>query len=136
MDIKTAYLNGTLEERIYMEVPEGVVIPANRNSLSYRPPMASPLIKAIYGLKQSPRAWYSRIHTFFQAHNFTRSPHDHSFYINYGKQVILLLYVDDLVVAAPTKELVSWIRSKLHDEFEMTDLGPLQTFLGLEIARS
>ena len=91
MDLKTAFLNGTLEESIYMEVPDGVVIPANRNNQNYGPRMACRLIKAIYGLKQSPRAWYSRIHTFFQTQNFTRRPHDHSPYINYEKQVILLL---------------------------------------------
>lgn len=136
MDVKTAFLNGTLEERIYMQVPEGIAIPVNKNTRTYQPPMACRLIKAIYGLKQSPRAWYGRIHTFFQAHHFTRSEHDHSLFINYEKQVILLLYVDDLVVAAPTKALVGWIRSKLHDEFEMTDLGPLKAFLGLEIARN
>lgn len=98
--------------------------------------MACRQIKAIYRLKQSPRAWYSRIHRFFQAHDFRRSPHDDSLYINYGKQVILLLHVDALVVAAPTKALVSWIQTKFHDEFEMTDLGLLQTFLELEIART
>lgn len=136
MDVKTAFLNGTLEERIYMQVPEGIALPVNKNTRTYEAPMVCRLIKAIYGLKQSPRAWYGRIHTFFQVHNFTRSEHDHSLFINYEKHIILLLYVDDLVVAAPTKELVGWIRSRLHDEFEMTDLGPLKTFLGLEIARN
>ena len=138
MDVKTAFLNGTLEERIYMEVSEGMAIPVNQNADTYQPPMACRLIKAIYGLKQSPRAWYGRIHTFFQAHHFTRSEQawDHSLFINYQKQVILLLYVDDLVVARPTKELIYWIPQKLHDEFEMMDLGPLTKFLGLEIARN
>ena len=135
LDVKTAFLNGTLDETIYMEVPEGVTIPVERNAQTYQQPKACRLVKAIYGLKQSPRTWYARIHTFFQGHNFTRSDHDHSLYINYPKQVILLLYVDDLVVAAPTRELVTWIRQKLHAEFEMTDLGPLTAFLGLEIAR-
>ena len=136
MDVKTAFLNGTLEETIYMEVPEGVAIPTNKRALEYQRPIACRLIKAIYGLKQSPRAWYARIHNFFKLHNFTRSDYDHSLFINYAKQVILLLYVDDLVVVAPNKELVVWIRQKLHDEFEMTDLGPLTSFLGLEIERN
>jgi len=136
MDVKTAFLNGTLDERIYMEVPEGIAIPVKKNANTYQPPMACRLIKAIYGLKQSPRAWYGRIHTFLQEHHFTRSDYDHSLFINYEKQVILLLYVDDLLLAAPTKELIGWIRNKLHDEFEMTDLGPLRNFLGLEIERN
>ena len=136
MDVKTAFLNGTLDETIYMEIPEGVAVPTNKAARTYQAPMACRLIKAIYGLKQSPRAWYGRIHTFFQAQNFTRSDHDHSLHINYQKHVIILLYVDDLVVAAPTKELVNWIHQQLHDEFEMTDLGPLKHFLGLKIARN
>ena len=66
---------------------------------------------------------------------FTRSDHDYSLFINYEKQVILLLYVDDLVVAAPTRELIDWIREKLHDKFEITDLGPMRHLVGLQIKR-
>ena len=119
-----------------MEIPEGVAIPVDKEKGGYRRPLACRLIKSIYGLKQSPRAWYARIHGFFQENDFTRSEFDHRLFINYHKQVILLLYVDDLVVAAPTQDIISWIRNKLHVEFEMTDLGPLPTFLGLEIARN
>jgi len=136
MDVKTAFLNGTLEERIYMEVPEGIAILVKKNANTYQPPMACQLIKAIYGLKQSPRAWYGRIPTFLQAHHLTRSDYDPSLFINYKKQVIPLLYVDDLLLAAPTKELIGWIRNKLHNEFELTDLGPLRNLLGLEIERN
>ena len=136
MDVKTAFLNRALEETIYMEIPEGVAIPTNKEAHTYQPPMACRLIKAIYGLKQSPRMWYGRIHTFFQVQNFTRSDYNHSLYINYQKQVIILLYVDDLVVAAPTKEVIHWIHQQLHHEFAMTDLEPLEHFLGLEIVRN
>ena len=90
-------------------------------------------MKSIYGLKQSPRAWYGRIESFFRSQNFIRSTADHSLFINYERQVILLLYVDDLVLAAPTTDQIDWIRTKLHKEFDMTDLGELKTFLGLEI---
>ena len=133
MDVKTAFLNGELDEEIFMEIPEGVAVPTNKAARGYERPLVCRLRKSIYGLKQAPRAWYSRIYTFFQEHNFIRSDYDHSLFINYEQQIILLLYVDNLVVAAPTRALVDWIRDKLHHEFEMTDLGPLQTFLGLEI---
>ena len=76
--MKTAFLNGTLKETIYMEVPEGVAIPTNKRALEYQRQIACRLIKAIYGLKQSPRAWYARIHNFFKLHDFTRSDYDHS----------------------------------------------------------
>ena len=136
IDVKTAFLNGYLEERIYMEIPEGVAIPANKERIGYQRPLACRLIKSIYRLKQSPRAWYGRIHTFFLEHNFTRSDFDHSLFINYDKDIILLLYVDDLVVAAPTQNIIGWIRGKLHEEFKMTYLGPLNAYLGLEIKRN
>ena len=136
MDVKTGFLNGELEEEIYMEIPEGVAIAVNKQRGGYNRPLAYRLIKSMYGLKQSPRAWYGRIHSFFLEHNFTPSASDHSLFINYDKQVILLLYVDDLVVAAPTQNIIGWIRNKLHNEFEMTDLGPLSSFLGLEIKRN
>ena len=135
MDVKTAFLNSELEETVYMEVPEGVSIPTKKVTPHYQQPIACRLLKSIYGLKQSPRAWYGRIDSFFRLNNFIRSNSDHSLFINYERQVILLLYVDDLVLAAPTSSQIDWIRFKLHQEFEMTDLGELKNFLGLEINR-
>ena len=136
MAVKTAFLNSELEEQVYMEIPEGVSIPAQSNQPQYPPRSVCRLLKSIYGLKQSPRASYGPIHDFFTSNNFIRSESDHSLFINYEKKVILLLYVDDLVLAAPSKDLIYWIRMKLHNEFEMTDLGDLCTFFGLEIERN
>ena len=107
MDVKTAFLNGELEERIYMEITEEVAIPVNKARGGYNRPLACRLIQSIYGLKQSPGTWYRRIHNFFLEHNFIRSHFDHSLFINYDKPIILLLYVDDLVVAAPTQNIIS-----------------------------
>jgi len=128
MDVKTAFLNGELEEEIFMECPEG--IPAIQE-----PGYACRLVKAIYGLRQSPRAWYQRLHTFFTKHEFHRSTQDYSLYINYDKRILVLVYVDDLVLAAAEIEEIGWVKTCLTREFEMTDLGELQTFLGLEIKR-
>src|SRR5205807_9116357 len=136
MDVKTAFLNSELEETVYMEIPEGLLIPTAKESREYGRPTACRLLKSIYGLKQSPRAWYGRIYNFFIANGFRRSEFDHSLFINYERQVILLLYVDDLVLAAPSQDQIGWIRRRLHAEFEMTDLGELRTFLGLEIKRN
>jgi len=135
MDIKTAFLNWELDERIYMEIPEGVAIPVNKERNGYQHPLACRLIKSIYGLKQSPRAWYGRIQIFFLSNNCTRSNSDHSLFIDYDKHIILLLYVDDLVIAAVTQNIIGWIRGRLHEEFQMTDLGLLRNLLGLEIDR-
>ena len=135
MEVKTAFLNSELEETVYMEVPEGVIIPTKKTLPEYQEPLACRLQKSIYRLKQTPRALYGRIENFFWSNNFIWSDSDHSLFINYERQVILLLYVDDLVLAAPTTHQISRIRTNLHHEFEMTDLGQLKTFLGLEIQR-
>ena len=136
MDVKTAFLNSELEEVVYMEIPEGITVPTNKNARDYPQPLACRLLKSIYGLKQSPQAWYGRIHSFFRFHKFERSPSDHSLFINYEYQIILFLYVDDLVIAAPTYQQIDWIRTKLQNEFDMTDLGNLETFLGLEVSQN
>jgi len=136
MDIKTAFLNSELEETVYMEVSEGVSIPSPPATPEYQTPIACPLLKSIYGLKLSPQAWYGRINNFFRSHNFLRSDTNHSLFINYEPQVILLLYVDDLGLATPTIQMINWIWIKLHTEFKMTDLGELRTILGLEILQN
>ena len=134
VDVKTAFLNRELEETIYLEIPKRVAVPVNKARGGYTEPVACRLIKSIYGQKQSLRAWYSRIYQFFWLNSFTPGAFNHSLFINYEKQVILLLYLDDFVGAAPTQNIIGWICSKLYAEFQMTDLGPLHNFLGLEIA--
>jgi len=128
VDVKTAFLNGELQEEIYMEVPEGV----RENT---EPGFACLLFKAIYGLRQSPRAWYQKIHTFFIGHQFLRSTQDYGLYINYERKVIVLVYGDDLVLGAAHLEDIPWIKGALSKAFEMTDLDQLKVFLGLEITR-
>jgi len=129
MDVKTAFLNGELEEEIYMELPEGLPEPTD-------PGHVCKLVKAIYGLRQSPRAWYQKVHTFFSDHDFLRSTQDYSLYINYGRRILALVYVHDLVLAAANMQDIGWIKQALTRSFEMKDLGELETFLGLEIARN
>jgi len=120
-----------------MELPEGVTIPAETSrSPGYRQSRACQLLKSIYGLKQSPQAWYGRIHQCFLSNSFSRGDADHSLFIHYNPQVILLLYVDDLVLAAPTLNPIDWIRTKLNQGFDMTDRGEIHSFLGLEIVRN
>jgi len=137
MDVKTGFLNTELAERVYIELLEGVTIPAETSqSPGYRQSRACRLLKSIYGLKQSPHAWYGRIHQYLLSNSFSRSDADHSLFIHYDRQVILLLYVDDLVLGAPTLNQIDWIRTKLNQEFDMTDLGEIHSFLGLEIERN
>ena len=136
MDVKTAFLHSELEETVFMEIPDGLhtdIALSNKSSLER---IVCRLTKSIYGLKQSPRTWYGKINKFFIDHGFQRSEHDHNVYIHSIFKLVLLLYVDDLVIASPSAEDVSWVQDLLHEEFEMTDLGPLTSFLGMEIRRS
>ena len=106
IDVKTAFLNGELEEEIFMECPEGV-------QELREPGHACRFVKAIYGLRQSPRAWYQKLNTFFHNHDFHRSSQDYSLYINYDKRILVLVYVDDLVFAAAEMEDIGWMKGCL-----------------------
>jgi len=128
MDVKTAFLNGKLEEEVFMECPEGLdEVPGPGN--------ACRLIKAIYGLRQSPRVWYHKIPAFFAQHDFNSSTQDYSLYINYDRMILALVYVDDLVLAAANSKENGWIKGELAEAFVMTDMGELTAFLGLDIRR-
>jgi hypothetical protein len=91
MDVKTSFLNGEVEQEVYIEQPEGFVI-HGKESHVYK------LKKSLYGLKQAPRAWYGRIDSFLQSLGFSKSIADSNLYINIVKNhpIILVLYVDDL----------------------------------------
>ena len=117
MDVKTAFLNGVVEEEVYVEQPQGFET-HDRKSHVCR------LKKALYGLKQAPRTWYGRIDRFLKSLGFTKSKADSNLYYKVVDEgpVILLLYVDDLFLTGEEKLIVDCKR-KLAAEFEMKDLG-------------
>ncbi|KAJ0599630.1 putative RNA-directed DNA polymerase [Helianthus annuus] len=93
MDVKTAFLNGKLNEQVYIEQPQGYIKQGEERKLCH-------LKRALYGLKQAPRAWYSRIDSYFMQREFRKCAYEHTLYIkdtNEGKLVICL-YVDDLII--------------------------------------
>ena len=102
MDVKTAFLYSELAESIDMEIPEGL-----RPEGEYSPRLVCRLAKTIYGLKQALRAWYGKITTFFSEQGFYRSEEDHSLFVHENCSLIILLYVDDLVLAAATGEAIN-----------------------------
>ena len=97
MDVKSAFLNGLLDEEIYMEQPEGFITPGQEHKVCL-------LQKAIYGLKQASRAWNLQIHTVLVGLGFTRAYSDARVYVYIGRSqdgegiVIIILYVDDLTL--------------------------------------
>jgi hypothetical protein len=130
MDVKTTFLNGVIEEEVYIEQPQGFEV-EDRKIYVCR------LKKALYGLKQAPRAWYGIIDSFLTSLGFTKSKVDSNLYFKAmnDEPVILLLYVDDLFLTGEEK-LITECKKKLSAEFEMKDLGPMHYFLGLEVWQS
>jgi hypothetical protein len=130
MDVKTSFLNGVIEEEVYIEKPQGFEV-EDRKSHVCR------LKKALYRLKQAPRAWYGRIDSFLMSLGFTKSKADSNLYFKImdNELVILLLYVDDLFLTREGK-LIAKCKQRLSAEFEMKDLGLMHYFLGLEVWQS
>jgi hypothetical protein len=130
VDIKTAFLNGDLEEVIYIEQPEGYT--------EGPPGTALRLNKTLYGLKQAPRAWYNRLFKELQIYGFTASESDPSLFKLAMKtcNIYLLIYVDDILIAGKDIAMVNNIKSKLLKSFEGRDLGEVTSFLGINITRN
>lgn len=129
LDVKTAFLHGFLDERILMEQPEGYKKEGDKICL---------LKRSLYGLKQSPRQWNLRFNDFMQSQGFERSMYDSCAYFkSYGEGnvIYLLLYVDDMLVAAKDLKEVQNLKELLGSEFEMKDLGPAKRILGMDIYR-
>ncbi|KAL5766903.1 hypothetical protein ACOSP7_017520 [Xanthoceras sorbifolium] len=131
LDVKTAFLHGELEETIYMQQPEGFEIEGKKDHVCL-------LKKSLYGLKQSPRQWYKRFDSFMVGHGYSRSQYDSCVYfrkLKDGSFVYLLLYVDDMLIAAKDMFELNKLKSELSGEFEMKDLGAAKKILGMEIRR-
>src|SRR5271169_1952510 len=128
MDVKTAFLNGDLDEEIYMSVPDGIT----KNGTE-----VCKLNRTLYGLKQSPRMWNKKIDEFLVAKlQFTRLNADHGTYVRKTKSfAIIAIYVDDLLILTETLMAMTELKLELKKAFEMTDCGELHYFLGISITR-
>jgi hypothetical protein len=127
MDITTAFMNGVIEEEVYVQKPQGFETHDSQTHVCR-------LKKSMYGLKQAPRTWYGRIDNFLMSLGFIKSKENSNLYykIENDDQLILLLYVDDLFLTGNEK-LIADCKKKLALEFEMKDLGQMHYFLGLEV---
>ena len=131
MDVSSAFLNGNLEEQLYMCQPEGYFDNSKSNYVCK-------LDKAIYGLKQASKAWNDSFSNFLISLGFTQSDHDSCFFVkNSGNQTCYIaLYVDDLLIACNSDDLLNHVKSKLCEKYKMKDLGNVNQFLGIKIVRS
>eukprot|EP00253_Pinus_taeda_P003739 PITA_03739 len=128
MDVKLAFLNGVLMEEVYIEQPLGYEKKGQEHKVCR-------LKKALYGLKQAPRAWYSRIDSYLLEKGFENCEGEPTLYIkeNDGKLLIVVLYVDDVIFTGNDDYLIEHFKSVMKEEFEMTDMGLLRYFLGIEV---
>ncbi|KAI3768676.1 hypothetical protein L2E82_19506 [Cichorium intybus] len=131
MDVKSAFLHGTLQEDVYVQQPQGYVVKDNEQKV-YK------LHKALYGLKQAPRAWYSRIEAYFVNEGFTRSRSEHTLFIKQegDKLLFVNIYVDDLLFTGNDEKMMEDFKVSMKSEFEMTDLGKMRYFLGIEVIQN
>ena len=129
MDVKNDFLHGDLHEEVYMQLPPGVDAP---------PGYVCRLRRALYGLKQAPRAWFERFVSVILAAGFSQSDHDPALFIHLSPhgRTLLLLYVDDMLITGDDVEHISHVKKQLGEHFQMSDLGPLSFFLGIEVLRS
>jgi hypothetical protein len=131
MDVNSAFLNGVLEEEVYVRQPPGF------ESEKY-PHQVYKLRKALYGLKQAPRAWYGRLRGFLFEREFEMRKVDQTlFSLRQGRDILIVqVYVDDIVFGGSSNSLVARFAEDMSREFEMSMMGELQFFLRLQIKQS
>ncbi|MDG6551115.1 reverse transcriptase domain-containing protein, partial [Staphylococcus aureus] len=131
MDVKSAFLNGYIEEEVYVRQPPGFENPKFPNHVFK-------LHKALYGLKQAPREWYDRLKTFLLSKGFKMGRvHRTLFLLKQGNDTLLVqIYVDDIIFGGSSHALVAKFADTMSREFEMGMMGELTFFLGLQIKQS
>lgn len=132
MDVKAAYLYAPIDCEIYMDQPEGFQVHQNNDVK-----LVCKLNKSISGLKQSGRNWNMMLHEFLIENEFVQSQADHCIYtkVSETEKVILLVWVDDIVVAASSVICLKEVKGKLQSKFKMKDLGNLSHFIGIDFTQ-
>lgn len=128
LDVKTAFLHGDLKEEVYVRQPEGFEVKGSEEKV-YN------LSKALYGLKQAPRAWNDKLNQILRELEFTRCSKEASLYQKKrgGHLLIVAVYVDDLLVTGSDLSLIIEFKKEMGTKFEMSDLGKLTYYLGIEV---
>jgi hypothetical protein len=131
LDVKSAFLNGELEEEVYVTQPPGFEQAGEEEKVLR-------LSKSLYGLRQAPRAWNAKLDTTLLSLGFQRSPSDHAVYVRRDgeERVLLGVYVDDLIITGSSTEVVARFKEQMLSTFSMSDLGLLSFYLGIEVQQS
>jgi hypothetical protein len=128
MDVKSAFLNGELREEVYVQQPPGFVAAGHEEKVLK-------LKKALYGLRQAPRAWNVRLDSSLQNMGFIRCISEHGMYTRgHGEaQVVVGVYVDDLIITGANAGVIEAFKEEMKQTFSMSDLGLLSFYLGIEV---
>ncbi|XP_071719215.1 uncharacterized protein [Rutidosis leptorrhynchoides] len=131
MDVKTAFLNGNLEEEIYMEQPAGFKAPGQERKVCK-------LVKSLYGLKQAPKQWHQKFEHVMLDLGFKINECDKCVYVKdtLDGYVILCLYVDDMLIAGSNEKMIKSTKDMLKSKFDMKDMGLADVILGIKITRT
>ncbi|GKA19098.1 putative RNA-directed DNA polymerase [Tanacetum coccineum] len=131
MDVKTAFLNGDLEEEIYMNQPEGFIAPGQAGKVCR-------LVKSLYGLKQAPKQWHQKFDNTMLESGFKINECDKCVYVKDTSSgyVILCLYVDDMLIVGSNDKMIRSTKDMLKSKFDMKDMGLADVILGIKIIRT
>ena len=131
MDVKTAFLNGDLNEEIYMDQPEGYVVSGSEHKVCK-------LVKSLYGLKQAPKQWHEKFDKVLLSNGFLINEADKCVYSKFDDNigVIICLYVDDMFIMGTCLDVVIETKKFLSSNFEMKDMGEADFILGIKIRKS
>ena len=130
--MKNSFLNEDLVEEVYMDIPPSFETEHSRGKVCK-------LQKSLYGLKQSPCAWFDRFTKVLKFDGYMQSQADHTLFIKHftnGKIIVLIVYIDDIVLTGNHEEEMRRLELLIFKEFEINDLGHPRYFLGMEVARS
>ncbi|GJW82981.1 ribonuclease H-like domain, reverse transcriptase, RNA-dependent DNA polymerase [Tanacetum coccineum] len=130
LDVKSAFLHGDLKEEVYVSQPDGFIKTEDKGKV-YR------LRKALYGLRQAPRAWYTKLDKTLKLLKFKKCALEQAVYTRTDKTSTLLIgvYVDDLIVTGTSKKEIESFKYQMQEQFEMSDLGLLAYYLGIEVTQ-
>ncbi|CAM8900601.1 unnamed protein product [Rhodiola kirilowii] len=131
MDVKTAFLNGDLEEEIYMKQPEGFIMSGQEHKVCK-------LVKSLYGLKQAPMQWHQKFDEVVLSDGFILNQSDkcvYSKFDNSGNGVIICLYVDDMLIFGTNLKCINQTKEFLSSKFSMKDMGEAEVILGIRIKK-
>ncbi|GJR29637.1 putative ribonuclease H-like domain-containing protein [Tanacetum coccineum] len=131
MDVKSAFLYGTIDEEVYVSQPPGFVDPDH-------PKKVYKVVKALYGLHQAPRAWYATLSTFLEKHGYKRGTIDKTLFIKRDKKDIMLVqvYVNDIIFRSTKKSWCDEFKALMQSRFPMSYMGELTFFLGLQVKQN